>query len=113
DRLQARARPDPLRRARGAGRRGPDRLGRHGRVRTRHRRSRRSAPLAAHGGGGNARDVSGLLRSNITVALGTALSRVTGLLRIMVFGWVIGQTALSDTYVIANETPNIVYDLLL
>lgn len=57
--------------------------------------------------------MSGLLRSNITVALGTALSRVTGLLRIMVFGWVIGQTALSDTYIIANETPNIVYDLLL
>jgi putative peptidoglycan lipid II flippase len=57
--------------------------------------------------------VSSLLRSNITVAFGTALSRVTGLLRLMVFGWIIGQTALSDAYVIANETPNIVYDLLL
>ena len=57
--------------------------------------------------------MSTLLRSNVTVALGTALSRVTGLLRIMVFGWVIGQNALSDAYFIANETPNIVYDLLL
>jgi putative peptidoglycan lipid II flippase len=57
--------------------------------------------------------VSGLLRSNLVVATGTALSRVTGLLRIMVFGWIIGQTALSDAYLIANETPNIVYDLLL
>lgn len=57
--------------------------------------------------------MSALLRSNITVALGTMLSRVTGLLRITVFGWVIGQTALSDAYIIANETPNIVYDLLL
>jgi putative peptidoglycan lipid II flippase len=57
--------------------------------------------------------VSSLLRSNLTVATGTALSRVTGLLRIMVFGWIIGQTALSDAYLIANETPNIVYDLLL
>ncbi len=57
--------------------------------------------------------MSGLLRSNLTVATGTALSRVTGLLRIMVFGWIIGQTALSDAYLIANETPNIVYDLLL
>ena len=57
--------------------------------------------------------MSDLLRSNVTVATGTALSRVTGLLRIMVFGWVIGQTALSDAYLIANETPNIVYDLLL
>lgn len=57
--------------------------------------------------------MSGLLRSNLVVATGTLLSRVTGLLRIMVFGWVIGQTALSDAYLIANETPNIVYDLLL
>ena len=57
--------------------------------------------------------MSNLLRSNLTVAAGTALSRVTGLLRIMVFGWIIGQTALSDAYLIANETPNIVYDLLL
>ncbi|MEJ7799296.1 MAG: murein biosynthesis integral membrane protein MurJ [Ilumatobacter sp.] len=57
--------------------------------------------------------MSDLLRSNLTVATGTALSRVTGLLRIMVFGWIIGQTALSDAYLIANETPNIVYDLLL
>ncbi len=57
--------------------------------------------------------MSSLLRSNLTVATGTALSRVTGLLRIMVFGWIIGQTALSDAYLIANETPNIVYDLLL
>ena len=57
--------------------------------------------------------MSNLLRSNLTVATGTALSRVTGLLRIMVFGWVLGQTALSDAYLIANETPNIVYDLLL
>lgn len=57
--------------------------------------------------------MSGLLRSNLVVATGTMLSRITGLLRIMVFGWVIGQTALSDAYLIANETPNIVYDLVL
>lgn len=57
--------------------------------------------------------MSGLIRSNLVVASGTLLSRVTGLLRIMVFGWVIGQTALSDAYLIANETPNIVYDLLI
>ena len=57
--------------------------------------------------------VSNLLRSNITVAIGTALSRVTGLLRVVVFAYVIGQTLLADRYKIANETPNIVYDLLL
>ena len=57
--------------------------------------------------------MSGLLRSNIVVAGGTAISRVTGLLRLIVLGYVLGQTALSDAYLIANETPNIVYELLL
>jgi putative peptidoglycan lipid II flippase len=57
--------------------------------------------------------MSGLLRSNVVVASGTALSRVTGLLRIVALGYVLGQTALTDAYLIANETPNIVYDLLL
>ncbi len=54
-----------------------------------------------------------LLRSNIVVATGTALSRVTGLARVVVFGYVIGQTALADAYTIGNETPNIVYELLI
>jgi putative peptidoglycan lipid II flippase len=57
--------------------------------------------------------VSTLLKSNLTVATGTALSRVSGLLRVFVFAYVIGQTLLADSYKIANETPNIVYDLLL
>ncbi len=57
--------------------------------------------------------VSDLFKSNVTVAAGTALSRVSGLLRVVVFGAVIGRTALADTYKIANETPNIVYELLL
>ena len=57
--------------------------------------------------------MSGLLRSNVVVASGTALSRVTGFLRLTVLLYVIGQSALSDAYLIANETPNIVYDLLL
>ena len=54
-----------------------------------------------------------LLRSNLVVASGTALSRITGLLRVMVFGYVIGKGALADAYLIGNETPNIVYDLLI
>jgi putative peptidoglycan lipid II flippase len=57
--------------------------------------------------------VSNLLRSNLIVAVGTALSRVTGLLRVFVFAYVIGQTLVGDAYKLANETPNIVYDLLL
>ena len=57
--------------------------------------------------------MSGLLRSNVVVASGTALSRITGLLRLIILGYILGQTALSDAYLIANETPNIVYELLL
>jgi putative peptidoglycan lipid II flippase len=57
--------------------------------------------------------VSNLLRSNVTVATGTALSRLTGLVRVAVFVYVIGRTGLADVYTIANETPNIVYELLL
>jgi putative peptidoglycan lipid II flippase len=57
--------------------------------------------------------MSGLLKSNLIVAAGTALSRVSGLLRTFVFVYVIGQEALADAYLLANETPNIVYDLLL
>jgi len=55
----------------------------------------------------------GLLRSNVIVALGTALSRVTGLIRVMVLGFVIGQTALADAYNAANSSPNAIYELLL
>jgi putative peptidoglycan lipid II flippase len=57
--------------------------------------------------------VSSLLRSNLVVATGTAMSRITGLVRLFVFAAVIGQEALGDAYKLSNETPNIVYDLLL
>ena len=54
-----------------------------------------------------------LLRSNLVVATGTALSRLTGVLRVGVFAAVIGQNALADAYLIGNETPNIIYELLI
>ncbi|MFK8022333.1 MAG: murein biosynthesis integral membrane protein MurJ [Ilumatobacter sp.] len=57
--------------------------------------------------------MSGLLRSNLVVAAGTAVSRVTGLARFAVLAAVLGGTAVSDAYIIANETPNIVYELLV
>jgi putative peptidoglycan lipid II flippase len=57
--------------------------------------------------------VSGLVKSNVVVALGTALSRLTGLLRVAVFAIVVGQTALADAYNSANNSPNAVYELLL
>ena len=57
--------------------------------------------------------MSNILRSNAIVALGTGLSRFTGMLRVIVFGVVIGQTALADAYDGANNSPNAVYELLL
>ena len=58
-------------------------------------------------------DSTDLLRNNAVVALGTGLSRFTGMLRVIVFGVVIGQTALADAYDGANNSPNAVYELLL
>ncbi len=57
--------------------------------------------------------MSGLLRSNLVVGVGTALSRLTGLLRVAVFAAIIGRTALSDAYDLANSSPNAIYELLL
>ncbi len=55
----------------------------------------------------------GLGRSNLVVATGTALSRITGLARIIVFGVIIGQTALADAVDAANNAPNSIYELLI
>lgn len=52
-----------------------------------------------------------LLKDNVVVATGTALSRVTGVARLLaVFGL---SGALADDYLLANNTPNIVYELIL
>lgn len=66
-----------------------------------------STTVDAHDG------MSNILRSNAIVALGTGLSRLTGMLRVIVFGVIIGQTALADAYDGANNSPNAVYELLL
>lgn len=54
-----------------------------------------------------------MFRDTLVVALGTAMSRLTGLLRVMVFGVVIGQTALADAFDGANNSPNSIYELLV
>jgi putative peptidoglycan lipid II flippase len=53
-----------------------------------------------------------LLRSSAVVGVGTALSRITGFLRVSAIA-AIGFGHLTDVYNIANSTPNIVYELLL
>lgn len=54
-----------------------------------------------------------LLKSNLAVASGTAMSRLTGMLRTATLGIVIGQGGLTDAYNQANSTPNLIYELLL
>jgi putative peptidoglycan lipid II flippase len=56
---------------------------------------------------------SSLVRSSAVVAVGTALSRITGFVRIAAIAYALGVTTLAGTYSYANEAPNIVYELLL
>ena len=46
------------------------------------------------------------------VALGTGVSRLTGLLRIVALAWVLGQGHLADAFNLANNTPNMLYDIV-
>jgi putative peptidoglycan lipid II flippase len=47
------------------------------------------------------------------MAVGTLLSRVTGLLRLLVAAYALGNGTLADAFNLANNTPNIVHDLVL
>lgn len=58
--------------------------------------------------------MSNLLKSNLAVATGTAMSRVTGVVRVAVLGAVLGSPgAVADAYDLANGTPNMIYELLI
>ncbi|MHB1988479.1 MAG: murein biosynthesis integral membrane protein MurJ [Acidimicrobiales bacterium] len=59
------------------------------------------------------RSPSGLGRVTAIMAGGTLLSRVTGLLRLLVAAYALGYNQLSDAFNLANNTPNIVHDLVL
>ena len=63
--------------------------------------------------GAAGRQSTRLLRSSAVVGLGTALSRITGFLRVAAIAYAIGAGALAGTYSYANETPNMLYELLL
>lgn len=54
-----------------------------------------------------------VVRSTALVGLGTALSRITGFVRLAAVAYAIGFTRLTDAYNLANTTPNIVYELIL
>jgi len=68
--------------------------------------------LRAEAGADTAR---ALTRATAVMSVGTALSRITGFLRLGVMAWAIGgaETKLPDTYNLANTMPNIVYQLVL
>jgi len=53
-----------------------------------------------------------MLRANVVVASGTAISRLTGLVRTSLILVMLGL-GLNDAYVNANNTPNMIYELIL
>ena len=54
-----------------------------------------------------------LLRASALPAVGTTLSRATGLIRVGAFTYALGLTTIADVYNLANTTPNILYELVL
>lgn len=54
-----------------------------------------------------------LLRSSGVMAAGTVVSRLTGMVRNSILAAAIGTAVLSDTYLVANTVPNILYILLV
>ncbi len=49
----------------------------------------------------------------LAMASGTLISRLTGLLRLLALAYALGIGPFSDSFNLANNTPNIIYDLLL
>ncbi len=56
---------------------------------------------------------SQLNRASLKTAGGTMLSRLTGLLRLIILAYAIGGSRLADAFNLANNTPNMVHDLIL
>jgi putative peptidoglycan lipid II flippase len=62
----------------------------------------------------NFRQLLGSTKVNaLAMASGTFVSRVTGLLRLLALAYALGIGPFSDSFNLANNTPNIIYDLLL
>ncbi len=60
------------------------------------------------------KNASGSTRVNaLAMASGTLASRLTGLLRLLALAYALGIGPFSDSFNLANNTPNIIYDLLL
>jgi len=57
--------------------------------------------------------MSDLIKSSAFMALGTLLSRITGLVRGLLTVALLGTALLGDTYGVGNTAPNIIYNLLI
>src|SRR5204863_3082831 len=59
-------------------------------------------------------EAPGYARSTAVMAVGTTLSRLTGFLRLSAMAYALGIVAVrADAYNVANNTPNIIYELVL
>ncbi len=54
-----------------------------------------------------------LRRAAVWMAAGTAVSRFTGVLRVLALAFALGATHLATSYNLANTTPNMLYDVVL
>ena len=56
-----------------------------------------------------------LARATAVMSIGTVLSRITGLLRVVAIAAALGiaESKLPDTFNLANTAPNIIYELIL
>lgn len=55
----------------------------------------------------------GLGRATLIQAAGTTLSRITGFGRVFALAYALGAGLVADTYTLANETPNMVFELVI
>jgi putative peptidoglycan lipid II flippase len=65
------------------------------------------------GSAGGSEGGRGLQRATLGMALGTAVSRLTGVGRILVLAYALGFHHLADAYNLANTSPNMLYDIVL
>ena len=67
------------------------------------------------GAGADLEGAGSFIRNSALMSVGTALSRLTGFLRVAAMAYALGVTEsrLADAYNVANTTPNIIYDLAI
>jgi putative peptidoglycan lipid II flippase len=74
--------------------------------------SRATGDVAAAGGAGGGRRAQ-LDRSSLWTAAGTLVSRLSGLARLIVLAGTLGGASLANGFNLANNTPNMIHDLVL